>query len=395
MTSSPSSQEPWSLVGKTAIVTGASRGIGKAIAIHLARKGLSKLAITFASNSQAARETLDECRKLGVEAAVAIQADALDPSFGTMVVSQTLEHLSTESIDILVNNAVLGDPSKVQPVSNATLPVFLEVMQANVLAPISLTTAVLPHLPPYGGRVVTISSVLAYQANLDPTMTYGASKAALQSYTRSLAEQFSKTTKATFNSVIVGLTATDTIKSSQDLLPAGISYWQLPPLDGIANHQSQDLPTEADVVIIGSGMSGTSIAWHLLKDNATNPLRIAMIEARQACSGATGRNGGHIRPSSYSEYAGAKQSVSQDEAAKITRLPSAHVDALISAANSLPEEGHQAAEARVVDSIDAFFDEKEWKTAIEQLQVLKRDVPDVGNEWTAFEKEEARNVSLN
>ncbi|KAL3302209.1 FAD dependent oxidoreductase [Colletotrichum asianum] len=173
-----------------------------------------------------------------------------------------------------------------------------------------------------------------------------------------------------------------------------ISYWQLPPLDGIANHQSQDLPTEADVVIIGSGMSGTSIAWHLLKDNATNPLRIAMIEARQACSGATGRNGGHIRPSSYSEYAGAKQSVSQDEAAKITRLPSAHVDALISAANSLPEEGHQAAEARVVDSIDAFFDEKEWKTAIEQLQVLKRDVPDVGNEWTAFEKEEARNVNV-
>ncbi|KAJ0328453.1 hypothetical protein COL922a_013207 [Colletotrichum nupharicola] len=173
-----------------------------------------------------------------------------------------------------------------------------------------------------------------------------------------------------------------------------ISYWQLPPLDGIANHQSQDLPTEADVVIIGSGMSGTSIAWHLLKDNATNPLRIAMIEARQACSGATGRNGGHIRPSSYSEYAGAKQSVSQAEAAKITRLRSAHVDALISAANSLPEEGRIAAEARVVDSIDAFFDEKEWKTALEQVEVLKREVPDVGNEWTAFEKEEARNISL-
>lgn len=227
MTSSPSSQEPWSLVGKTAIVTGASRGIVKTIAIHLARKGLSKLAITFASNSQAAQDTLDKCRRLGVEAAVAIQADALDPSIGGKVVSQTLEHLSTESIDILVNNAVLGDPSKVQPVSNTTLPVLLEVMQANVFAPISLTTAVLPHLPPYGGRVITMSSVLAYQANLDPTMTYGASKAALRSYTRSLAEQFGKTTKATFNSVIVGLTATDTIKSSQDLLPAGYMEGQI------------------------------------------------------------------------------------------------------------------------------------------------------------------------
>lgn len=100
------------------------------------------------------------------------------------------------------------------------------------------------------------------------------------------------------------------------------------------------MPTEADAVITGSGMSGTSIAWHLLQEtNGTTPLRIAMLDARQAYSGATGRNGGHIRPSSYSEYAGAKEAVAQEEAAKITRLRFAHVEALISAANSLPEDG--------------------------------------------------------
>lgn len=173
-----------------------------------------------------------------------------------------------------------------------------------------------------------------------------------------------------------------------------ISYWQLPPLEGVADHQSAQLPTEADVVIIGSGISGTSIAWHLLKEaNRTTPLRIAMLEARQACSGATGRNGGHIRPSSYSEYAGAKEAVTQDEAAKITRLRSAHVEALISAASSLPEDGRQAAEARVVDSIDAFFDEGQWKTAVEQMEVLKKEVPDIAKEWAVFEGDEARNVS--
>lgn len=173
-----------------------------------------------------------------------------------------------------------------------------------------------------------------------------------------------------------------------------ISYWQLPPLEGVAEHQSAQLPSEADVVIIGSGISGTSIAWHLLKEaNKTSPLRIAMLEARQACSGATGRNGGHIRPSSYSEYAGAKEAVSQEEAAKITRIRSAHVEALISAANSLPEEGKLAAEARVVDSIDAFFDDAQWKTAVQQMQVLKKEVPDIGKEWTVFEGDEARNVS--
>lgn len=174
-----------------------------------------------------------------------------------------------------------------------------------------------------------------------------------------------------------------------------ISYWQLPPLEGVADHQSAQLPTEADVVIIGSGISGTSIAWHLLKEaNRTTPLRIAMLEARQACSGATGRNGGHIRPSSYSEYAGAKEAATQEEAAKITRLRSAHVEALISAANSLPEDGRLAAEARVVDSLDAFFDDAQWKTAVQQMQVLKKEVPDIGNEWAVFEGEEARNVSI-
>lgn len=169
-----------------------------------------------------------------------------------------------------------------------------------------------------------------------------------------------------------------------------VSYWQLPPLQGVA----AQLPSEADIVIIGSGISGTSIAWHLLKGaNRTTPLRIAMLEARQACSGATGRNGDHVRPSSYAEYAGAKDAVTHEEAVKITRLRSAHVEALISAANSLPEDGRLAAEARVVDSIDAFFDDAQWKTAVQQVQVLKKDVPNIGREWTIFEGEEARNVT--
>ncbi|KAK1659159.1 FAD dependent oxidoreductase-domain-containing protein [Colletotrichum godetiae] len=167
-----------------------------------------------------------------------------------------------------------------------------------------------------------------------------------------------------------------------------ISYWQLPPLKGVADNQSEHLPKDVDVVIIGSGMSGTS------ENNSTTPLRVAMIEARQACSGATGRNGGHIRPSSYAEYAGAKSTVSQLEVAKITRLRSAHVNALISAANSLPADGRLAAEARVVDSIDAFFDEQRWKTAVDQVKALKEEVPDVGDEWAIFEREEARNLSL-
>lgn len=227
MSAAPTSTAPWSLAGKTAIVTGASRGIGRATAIHLARKGLSKLAITYAGNASAAQTTLDECKALGVEQAVAIQADVLDPNFGPKIVSSVLQGLGVTAIDILVNNAVLGDQSKVQPVKDTTLETFNEVMQGNVFAPITLTTAVLPHLPAYGGRVINISSTLAMQANVDPVITYGASKAALQAYTRSFADSFAKSTGATFNSVIVGLTLTDSVKKSQELMPAGFMEAQI------------------------------------------------------------------------------------------------------------------------------------------------------------------------
>jgi hypothetical protein len=70
--------------------------------------------------------------------------------------------------------------------------------------------------------------------------------------------------------------------------------WQIPP-DPLLQHFrfTEDLPTTLlDVVIIGSGLSGTSVAWHLLRDNtSTRKLSALMLEARDVCSGATGRNG--------------------------------------------------------------------------------------------------------
>lgn len=71
-----------------------------------------------------------------------------------------------------------------------------------------------------------------------------------------------------------------------------VSYWQADP-DAIADLQSTPkLPESADVVIIGSGISGAAIAFDLLQRDAS--LNIVMLEARQACSGATGRNGTRI-----------------------------------------------------------------------------------------------------
>lgn len=73
------------------------------------------------------------------------------------------------------------------------------------------------------------------------------------------------------------------------------SYWQDPPSPIAAHESSSRLPEEADVVIIGSGITGAAVAWNLLQKQVSEHRRggskIVMLEARGACSGATGRNG--------------------------------------------------------------------------------------------------------
>ncbi|KAK7957354.1 uncharacterized protein PG986_006576 [Apiospora aurea] len=156
-----------------------------------------------------------------------------------------------------------------------------------------------------------------------------------------------------------------------------ISYWQIPPHPDVADHQSPTLPESADVVIVGSGISGTSIAWHLLlENNATKAPRIAILEARQACSGATGRNGGHIRPSSYEEYVDAKKITTQDQAAKITKFRANHVDALLGAAGRLPAQGEAG------------------RLAVRQWETLRKEVPEVGSEWGVLQRDEAVRISM-
>lgn len=79
------------------------------------------------------------------------------------------------------------------------------------------------------------------------------------------------------------------------------SFWRT-DLDDLDSHRSTEcLPAEADILIIGAGYAGASIAYHLLeatKQSLQHP-SIVILEARAACSGATGRNGGHLKPDPY------------------------------------------------------------------------------------------------
>ena len=76
------------------------------------------------------------------------------------------------------------------------------------------------------------------------------------------------------------------------------SFWRS-SLHALDSHRSTDkLPQEADIIIIGAGYAGASVAHHLLKNDsfAKKEPSIVILEAREACSGATGRNGGHLKP---------------------------------------------------------------------------------------------------
>lgn len=78
-------------------------------------------------------------------------------------------------------------------------------------------------------------------------------------------------------------------------------FWRSQDLDPLDNYRSSTWPDKSDIVIIGAGYAGASLAYHLLeKSKSKQQPSITILEAREACSGATGRNGGHLKPDPFS-----------------------------------------------------------------------------------------------
>lgn len=236
-----------SLAGKTALVTGGSQGIGAAIALHFTRKGISGIAITYASNIKAAEETLAKCRAISPSLkTVAVQADLSDPDIGPNLISKTLKGLGSERLDIVVNNAaLLNDLGSLEPFEKVTLGNFTKTMQCNVFAPMNIIAAALPHLPPRGGRVINISSIASRIANDDPTMVYGASKAALDLVTKALGNVYGIKTGATFNTVSVGPTASATTKAFGEQVPELMEMW----VSGATSEKRMGVPDDIAYIV--------------------------------------------------------------------------------------------------------------------------------------------------
>ncbi|KAI0317894.1 FAD dependent oxidoreductase [Amylostereum chailletii] len=163
-------------------------------------------------------------------------------------------------------------------------------------------------------------------------------------------------------------------------------FWLDPPAS-IANHQSP-LPAHADIVIIGSGITGTSFARALLDyEGKGEQLTVIMLEARETCSGATGRNGGHVNPPLYHDYAKMKKDHGVETAKQIVCFRLSHMVELQRVAD---EEGAvKHSQIRVVEGIDVFYAEKELEEAKEKVAIWKADMPEESKGFYVVEGEEA------
>ena len=189
------------LQGKNAIVTGGSRGIGKGIALRLAKGGANVL-ITYAGNAAAADETVEEMKAMGVKAA-AIQADAADPASASAVVEAAKE--LGDTIDILVNNAGITRDNLLMRMKDEE---FDAVINTNLRGVYAMMKAVSkPMMKQRNGRIINISSVVGIYGNAGQ-VNYAAAKAGVIGMTKSVAKELGSR-NITCNAVAPGFIETD------------------------------------------------------------------------------------------------------------------------------------------------------------------------------------------
>lgn len=191
------------LAGKIAFVAGASRGIGRAIALKLARAGCD-VTILYHNSHEEAEAVCQAIRDLGQQA-LAIQADVADPVSIAEAFAEFKKHFNR--VDIVISNAAIG---VLKPAMELTLKHFRRCMETNALALNSLAQNAVP-LMPEGGSIIGMSSLGSVRA-IPHYSFIGASKAALESLARGLAQELGHTKKIRVNIVSAGVVDTDALK---------------------------------------------------------------------------------------------------------------------------------------------------------------------------------------
>jgi 3-oxoacyl-[acyl-carrier protein] reductase len=196
---------PGELAGRVAVVTGASKGIGRAIALGLAAEGAD---LVVAARGQAALATVAAEIARDGRAVEVVSADVTTAAGTRAIVAAARARFGR--VDVLVNNAGKGSPKPILEQTDADWQASLEL---NLLSAVRLATACVPIMREQGGgRIINISSRVGRQP--DPYFApYAAAKAALINFTKSLANAFSKDGILS-NCVVPGLVRTEAVEEA-------------------------------------------------------------------------------------------------------------------------------------------------------------------------------------
>lgn len=193
------------LNGAVAVVTGASKGIGAEIAIHLAAGG-AQVVVNYASSKAGADRVVNEITKNGGKA-IAVQADVSKQKDIGKLFSETKKAFG--KLDVLVNNAGIYEFA---PIEHITEEHFHRQFNLNVLGLILTTQEAVKHFGPSGGSIINISSVVSF-ATPPNTSVYSATKAAVDAVTKSLAKELGSR-KIRVNSINPGMVETEGVHAA-------------------------------------------------------------------------------------------------------------------------------------------------------------------------------------
>jgi len=219
------------LAGKAAVVTGGSRGIGRAIALRLATQG-ADVAFSYRGNAAAAEETAAAIRALGRQA-LPFQGDATDPEAADGLVKAALEAFG--KVDILVNNAGITRDDLIMRMS---LDAWRSVLETNLFGAFYAIKAVTrPMLRAKGGRIINITSVSG-QAGQTGQANYSSAKAGLIGLTKATARELASR-GITCNAVAPGFVLTELTKdlpqNLQDEITARTPLGRFGTTEDVAN----------------------------------------------------------------------------------------------------------------------------------------------------------------
>src|SRR5207248_10706835 len=203
------------LDGKTAIVTGAGRGIGQAIARELAATG-ANVVINYATSAEGAQKLAQELQTAHGVKTLVVKADVTDFDQVGEMVQKTIDTLG--QIDILVNNAGI---TRDKTLRKMTKEDWDQVITVNLTSVFNCTKHVLSHmLDRKSGRIVSISSFVGQAGNLGQT-NYAATKAGIIGFTKTLALETARST-ITVNAVCHGFTDSDMRMNAPEHIRQGI-----------------------------------------------------------------------------------------------------------------------------------------------------------------------------